>query len=313
MTDRVVIEDDKIYYIPEFDVSAPGRSLKDPAFFQLLRFEHLIKAQIFRTIDCATRWDRNRAYQYSATEPRFIIFPEFPRIRFLVNQLRMPKRPSDIYYSLLLGGGQFVGIKGPSFQDFQKYSVELFGKKVDLSSRTGPRPSHFNCGVPPNYWRESINERIEIWRTRIFPCTPDKVGSSPSRPVTFAITTMPYLEAIWDAKLKQNVISFEGLENLHKDEYQEEFRSNTQRILLRRRPKGRPRGSGLYPITSSFLYDVEQVISDLWTQDRTKVSQEEVACELCLGLSNFKRKWADTKLRWDNFVATVIQRLTRQN
>ena len=69
-------------------------------------------------------------YQYHFDSPGFIISPSFEDVQNLVRELDLPTGNDQLYFSKLWRAGDFVGATGPSYTEYQKYSVETFGVRV---------------------------------------------------------------------------------------------------------------------------------------------------------------------------------------
>jgi hypothetical protein len=312
IADDVFIEDDRIYPIREFGVMVPGKYLKRSSVFDTLKFEHGALANLIRHDNGEMdRVDKTRAYRYfdyPPLPPRYVFFSACEQLQALARQLELKCWSHDKYYSILIPGGYFVNFSKATttaYREYQQYTVEMVGRKIRESSQRGAPSRQAQYPIPPNHWKESITETIEVWRTRVFHCRPEELGTSASTPFSSNTLQLPYLERIWRPNTRRFTLNLGAVENL-KSESLMEFYSNASRVLFRERPQGRLLGSGRYATPSDFYDAAKAVYSKLMTENNSKPTQKEVAFKMSLSLSRFSQLWRKTRRRWKGLSDKIL-------
>jgi hypothetical protein len=310
--DDVLIENDRIYPIREFGVMVPGKYLKRSSVFDTLRFEHGALAMLIRHDNGGMdRVDKSRAYRYfdfPPLPPRYVFFSACEQLQALARQLKLKCWPHHTYYSILIPGGYFVNFSKATttaYRDYQQYTVEMVGRKIPKSSQRGAPARQAQYPIPPNYWKESHTETIEVWRTRVFHASPEELGTSASTPFSSNTLRLPYLERIWRPKTRRFILNLGGIENLKSDSMME-FYSNASRVLFRERPKGRLLGSGRYATPSDFYDAVKALFSKLMTENNSEPTKKEVAFKMSFSQSRFNQLWRQTERRWKDFSHEIL-------
>lgn len=242
-------------------------------------------------------------YQYHLDSPGFIISPSFDGVQNLVRELDLPTEADELYFSKLWGAGDFVGAGGPSFTEYQKYSVETFGVRV----RSVPE-SFFSldfyapdlAGDLPRYWLTPCLKLIQIRRVRVFSRSLEWMRGRSWGPVTGDLAHVLYLEERWHPLL-WDTLSLQGLKGrgVSNSLQIERFYRIGKRILARTPNfKGRPQGSGQYPIGSEFYRVVKRTYELLYEKRGRPPLKKEIAAELKLSSSGFRIHWRTTSRIW---------------
>lgn len=236
-------------------------------------------------------------YHYRRDPPRYIKCSLFEDVRDTVLALNMPPRLEDLYCSIVIGGGHFAGATGSTYRRYQEYTVELFGRKTEFPYRQRKRkwPYLSQSPVQPIYWHESPDDVIQIWRTRVFLCCLNKLAKSPSESMG---GYFPYFQETWHPTWPSTSISLNRVEKLGSRISWVDFCSTAEQIRARGMPKiGRP---GRFPTSQAFYEEVRKVFSELWTQNRSRPTQKEVAWKMSIKISYFKKLWGKTRRRWND-------------
>jgi hypothetical protein len=292
------VEDDVFYTLPGLGARLTGRALKDEDILIFRRPRKVEEEEL-----SAERYypdaDEPQVFQYCLEPPAYAIFSDFDGLKQLIQELNLPNQPLNIYYSSLWRAGEYVDPSKP-VKEYQTYTVETFGLKLGSTRLPEVRFEDWHIDQP-SYWRELDGGLVQIWRLRIFHCTPNELGTTPSRPFSPRYPTIPYLEERWHPKLGK-VVHLGGLQRTDIASAMElhHFFCDSYRILKRRRKMGRPYGTREYLNFFSFYRKVVSVYQELLQAPKRKgrPTQPEVALKMGISISSFKRYWRTTGLDW---------------
>ena len=234
--------------------------------------------------------------QFRTEPPAYIIHSNFQGLRDLLLELDLPEDPCHAYCSVLFQGGDIKLDKKKRNEEFQQYSVEIFGlllrlpgcTSYDLGSMILHETKQYKS--QPRYWSSRSGYIIQIWRTRLFPCTVNNICTSPSNPLSPAAPTMIYVEERWHPK-EDLTRTLYGLEHLSDSQIPLpliHFMSDALYIFGRTTKLGRPAWSGKYESPELFHKAYEEAHSKLSSRPGDKPKQQAIANELDITLANLK-------------------------
>ncbi len=232
----------------------------------------------------------------SSVPPCYMMLPTFPGIRPLFTDLDLPNNPDEIFCSIFVSGSHFVGrrAKGAKRKHLQKFTVELFGVVISdnpiVEGKEPELPDSRQYACPPKYWRTSLAELIQIWRTRIFSNVMSDFTPSQVTPLTPYRPIFPYLEKHWHPQLRRPRKLMGGFESFSSGfSLLEDFHNKAQSILNRNITNaGRPR---VFESREQFMKDVKEAYLTIWREKKRAPLQKEVAARLGCKLSTFKDYW----------------------
>jgi hypothetical protein len=298
LDDDVIIEYDKQETLQRFAQALFSRKYPYRGFSDLLRSQTSDKDhQRFLFCDGVPR-----VYQYSLDPPGFMISPRFDGIQSIARELNLEiAYPEDKYFSRLWRGGDFVGARGKAYGDYQEYTVETFGVRIDIVPQTylylDIRPLHPSSLA--RYWLTSKFELIQMRRIRVLLRPLESFDMKPGNPITAQLPHCPYVEERWNPKSWEHV-SIGGLRRreLYFSTETERFRRDASRILARQTRKlGRPEGTTQYS-PESFISTAKRIYCEELVKTGSPPTQKLVALKMGLSRSAFKYYWRSTRLHW---------------
>lgn len=297
------IEDFPIYEIAKPDLRRYGKPSRIKYPRRLTEDQHKQLQEDFRQRFARERFFGNGTvsyvYQRRLDPPCYIIFPNFPKLARVISDLNLPKDRQATYYSTFRRGGDYLGATGKTYEKCQLFNVELFGMRLSSQFQRKNRNKEYRLS-PPTFWRESRDEIIAVWRTRVYAQPLNDVGICPAQPMSPYAPFFPYLEGRWDPDQGRTVFLFGGWEKFKFGfSLLEKFYNRAFSILAKAPFKyGRPTGSGIYLDLEEFWKVAVKVHNELWIKNGTKPTQSQVAWELKLPLPTFKDYWSRTGVRW---------------
>lgn len=241
-----------------------------------------------------------RVYQYAVDPPSFMISPRFKKIQLVVRELDVPTHTLDKYFSRLWRAGDFAGAVGQTYREYQNYTVETFGLRIDSVPFTD-LSLDFRLPNPklPRYWLTSNFELIQIWRVRVLSRQLELFYADPSRPLTLDLPHLPFLEERWHPRhLDTEWIGGLRGRSINSSLQIARFYRDAKRILAHHKRKlGRPTGTTDYS-PESFLIEAKRIYCHLWAKNRRRPGQQAVATAMMLSLSAFGMYWRATELPW---------------
>lgn len=248
--------------------------------------------------------------------PAYAIFPSFPGVSELVNELDMPKSPEVIYNLSYLNVEDFLNYRGYSYvagiRKCLPYTVELFGLLVKLPEGFCfgmtvhlPDPSLYKC--QPRYWIEHGFRPVQIWRLRVLTCSIEDIETNVSNPFGKFPTGTLYFEERWHplADTKRMLIGgIEkaskskgiGLDRLYKDALG--ILGGSFDPLMSDVKKGRRTGTTYYTEVD-FPPALKEAYWRLYEQNnRQKPKQIAVANELKISRSTLRRYLIKFNVPW---------------
>jgi hypothetical protein len=232
--------------------------------------------------------------QFRTEPPAYIIHSNFQGLRDILLELDLPEDPCHVYCSVLFRGSDIKLDKKKENEEFQQYSVEIFGLLLRLPGCT----SYDLRGMilhetkqyksQPRYWSSRSGHIMQIWRTRLFPCTVNNICTSPSNPLSPLVPTMVYMEERWHRQGGLNQALY-GLEYIDDSQVPFiHFISDALYIFRRKRKLGRPAWSGEFKSPELFHKAYEEARSNLLLRTGDNPKQQAIANELGITLANLK-------------------------
>lgn len=236
--------------------------------------------------------------------PIYLIRPAFKGVKELVEELDLPSGPEELYYSRFCSGSEYVNCAGPSIEQYERYTVELFGLKIKPTKPLTyplkyeiPDPAQY--ATPPEYWQYSHREIIQIWRLRIFDCPLTEIQTTTASPLSPHHPDKLYLEVRWHPN-RPKLIFMGGFSHVHISFLEElkRFFGDAYRILEKVNPVGRPPGTSKYPDSDGFRRRLMRELRAYRKRHETKPGEKEIAFKMGLSVSTFKRCMRSAGLLW---------------
>lgn len=131
------IQDNEYYEIKTLGRRILGKHLKN-AYIRKAIYEEILRRK--EEIENERRFYLNigdtPVIQFKTKPPAYIIHSNFQGLRDLLLELDMPEDPRHAYCSMLFQGSNFLLNKKRRYENFQKYSAEIFGLFLRLPDVT---------------------------------------------------------------------------------------------------------------------------------------------------------------------------------
>lgn len=299
------INDNDRFYIEGMGIKFTGEFLKSRSFREMVLYN--IKAN-------KEREDYERSCYPSARDVQVYLARDRPRVylinarfdpaRALAEDMGMPVE-GDTHYVLCLYTGSLFKRNHERYEQFKKYSLEIFGLSIDLPSPAPdpiplrvplPDPSQYKS-EPTYYWWNGFN-LVQVWRRRIFPCPVESLKSTLAEPLSPKEPQTLYLEERWHPVTGLHVNIGGPSKIVSQVVKRNRFETDAFAILDYHSKKGRKIGSKIYRTKEEFQDAVRKAISEFEDLTGSRPNQTQVIAHMEISPSTFYLYINDHELEW---------------
>lgn len=259
--------------------------------------------------------DDPQVIRHDDRPPAYAIFPSFPSVSEIVNELNMPKSPDVIYNLCYLSVEDFLNYRGYShvmgIRICPSYTVELFGLLVRLPEdfrfgMTIPLPDPSLYKSQPRYWTEHGFRPVQIWRLRVLTCPIEDIETNVRSPFgKFPAGTL-YFEERWHPLADTKRMLIGGIEKASRSKGIGLGRLHKHALgilggnldpLMSDVKKGRTIGTTYYTAVD-FPSALKEAYWRLYEPNRQKPKRLAVAIELKISRSTLRRYLIKFNVPW---------------
>jgi hypothetical protein len=299
--------DDDGFIVEGGDIKFPGRNFKSRNFREMV-LDSIRERRDKEDYERSWYPNVNDKQVYLARDrPRvYLINARFEPARVLAVELGMPIDEGTHYLVCHYTGALFK--RGNArYENYKKYSLEIFGLSVDLPSPPldplpwrVPLPDPALYKTEPTYYWWNGFSLVQVWRRRVFPCPVEELRSSLAEPLSPREPQTLFMEERWHPDATDRRVTVGGPDHIAtRMTALNRFQTDAFGILNYQNRKGRKRGSKKFRSKEAFIKAGRKAYGDYMDLMGERPNQLQLADQMGISEASFYNYMNEHQLIWD--------------